>query len=209
MSGAVLVVALDLRNPYSHLALGPTLELARSGEARIDWRPFEEAHLPRPPGPEPEARDRGARHRRYRAQYRVREIQTYAATQGIVLREPQRAAPTPGAHLAWLWLRAEHPERLPDFLLALFRGYGALELDVADAGALAALLTRVGADAGRFAAWARDEGDAALEAHQRALREAGVFQTPTYLLEGEPFVGRQHLPLLRWRLAGGRGPVPI
>ena len=43
----------------------------------------------------------------------------------------------------------------------------------------------------------------------RRLSEAGVFQTPAYLLGDEVFIGRQHLPLIRWRLEGERGPGPI
>jgi 2-hydroxychromene-2-carboxylate isomerase len=41
------------------------------------------------------------------------------------------------------------------------------------------------------------------------LQERGLFQVPAYLVEEEVFYGRQHLPMIRWILAGRSGPIPI
>ena len=41
------------------------------------------------------------------------------------------------------------------------------------------------------------------------LAEAGVGGVPAYLTCGEVFLGRQHLPMIRWLLEGEKGPVPI
>lgn len=41
------------------------------------------------------------------------------------------------------------------------------------------------------------------------LREMGVFDVPAYLVEDDLFLGRQHLPMIRWLLTGRRGPAPI
>ena len=44
----------------------------------------------------------------------------------------------------------------------------------------------------------------------RATLEAeGVFSVPMYLVEGQVFQGREHLPMIRWLLAGERESVPI
>ncbi|MFT5012250.1 MAG: 2-hydroxychromene-2-carboxylate isomerase [Patiriisocius sp.] len=47
------------------------------------------------------------------------------------------------------------------------------------------------------------------EQHQSSYLELGIHDTPSYVLEGETFQGRQHLPLLRWRLEGEVGPPPL
>ena len=38
---------------------------------------------------------------------------------------------------------------------------------------------------------------------------AGVFETPAYLVDGEVFLGRAHLPMVRWILSNRAGPPPI
>ena len=45
-----------------------------------------------------------------------------------------------------------------------------------------------------------DEGPRELRRVAAALREAGVQLTPAYLVGDELFVGRQHLPMIRWIL---------
>ena len=202
---SALRLALDLRSPFACLALEPTLAWARHLEVDLDCLPFA-GHVLRPPGPADTEADRGSRHRRSRAEHIAREIEVYAAAQGLLLREPYREAPVDAAGQAWLWLRQHAPNRLGDFLRQLFRRYWSLELDAANPASVAELL---GPEAEAFLDWARHEGPAALDANQRALRAEGVFQTPAYLLEGELFYGRQHLPMLRWMLEGRSGPVPI
>ena len=39
--------------------------------------------------------------------------------------------------------------------------------------------------------------------------ERGLARAPTTLIDAEVFVGRQHLPMIRWILAGQDGPPPI
>ena len=53
----------------------------------------------------------------------------------------------------------------------------------------------------------RDEK--ALQQMQAALEEVGIFNSPAYVLNGERFHGRQHLPLLRWLLTGRQGNPPV
>ena len=43
----------------------------------------------------------------------------------------------------------------------------------------------------------------------RRLRGAGIFDVPAYVVEGEIYFGRQHLPMVRWMLTGKRGEPPI
>jgi len=203
-----LRLALDLRDPFAYLALEPSLGWAHARDLALDLLPFE-GHVLKPPAPAREGDSRGVRHRRHRAEFLAREIATYAEVQGLTIRDPYRDASVGAASQAWLWLREQRAAGLPDFLRELFRAHWALELDASDPAAVARLVGAAGADAEACGDWSHREGRAALAAQQQALREEGVFQSPTYLLEGELFCGRQHLPLLGWILEGRRGPVPI
>jgi len=203
-----LCVVLDVRQPLAHLALRPAIDFARELAIDVDWLPLagEPLRAPSAPGPDD---DRGMRHRRHRAEMVAREIAVYARAQGLVLREPYRSGPSHAAQLAWLWVREQAPGSLPLFLVELFRRYGSLELDPGAPADVIDVLRMLELYSRDFDAWAAAEGTREAERVSRALREAGVLQAPAYLLEGEVFLGRQHLPMIRWILNGRTGAPPI
>ncbi len=203
-------VALDPRHPLAYLALHPTIAFADSMKhsVDVDWVPIDVPAL-NPPSPPAEGDDRGVRHRRLRAQSIAREIEVYGAAQGLTLREPYRSGSSEAARRAWLWLRDRHPDRLVAFLVAMFRDYWSVRLDVSDSAAIADRIAASGGDAPGFMLWQDDEGRLASETIARELAASGIFQTPAYLLDGEVFYGRQHLSMLRWIVEGRVGAGPI
>lgn len=48
-----------------------------------------------------------------------------------------------------------------------------------------------------------------LPAVQEKLLQGGVFESPTFIYQGERYLGRQHHPLLRWILGGKEGQAPV
>jgi 2-hydroxychromene-2-carboxylate isomerase len=208
VSQAPLTVVLDVRHPFAYLALRPGIAFGADTGTRIDFLPVEGRTLRAPSEPGPDD-DRGIRHKRHRAHMIAREIAVYAQAARLVLREPYRDGSPRAAHLAWLWVRERAPEKLPAFLEELFRRYWSLELDAGDLGAAADLLHASGYDAEWFRDWSTREGKGHAERVAMALRQAGVEGAPAYLVEDEVFYGRQHLPMIRWILAGRVGPGPI
>lgn len=203
-----LSVLLDIRQPQAYLALQPAARLAADCGIEINWLPVAVPPLKAPSEPGTDD-DRGIRHRRIRSQAVAREIATYAEAQGLVIEEYYRdGAPEP-FHLSWLWVRETHPERLFDFLTKAFRAYWALELDVADDEAVRDLLERHGVGGSEFESWKQSTGGEIASALFDELRERGISRAPAYLIEDGMFVGRQHLPMIRWILGGrqGRGPL--
>lgn len=208
IGGARLTVLLHLRDPASYLALGPAVAFGEELGIAIAWLPVTVPPL-RPPTVAAAGDDRGVRHRRARAQAIAREIEVYGRAQGLVLRDLYRDVDTRAFDLGWLWLRATRPASVPAYLRAGFRAYWESALDPSSLPAIADLLSQAGADPAGFADWARREGDAAAEAIAAEVRERGISGAPGYLVDGEVFIGRQHLPMIRWILAGRQGPGPI
>ena len=201
-------VLLDIRWPHSYLALHPSAALAKELGIEINWLPHRVPPLRRPSDPSPDD-DRGIRHRRYRAQAIAREIDTYSRIQGIVLRDWYRAPGTGALELAWLWIRAQHPERVHDFLAEAFRAYWALKLDPSSEAAVSALIDDSIGDGGAFESWCAEEGRDIARGLEEELRERGLGGAPCHLVEDEVFLGRQHLPMIRWILQGRDGAGPI
>ncbi len=206
--GEPLLAVLDLRHPLAALALRPVRAFAREQALALDWLPLTTPTL-RAPGPSAPSDDRGARHRRFRAQAIEREIEVYARGQGRELREPHRDGSAEAAHLGWLWVRERARDRLEDFLEDLFEAYWSLRIDAADPAQVAARVDAVGADGAAFLDWSKSEGPAAARDVEAGLRGRGVSQVPSFVLGDEIFQGRQHLPMIAWRLDGRSGPIPI
>jgi 2-hydroxychromene-2-carboxylate isomerase len=205
---STLTVALDVRHPLAFLALSPAIAFGREREIAINWLPFAGEPL-RAPSEVAVGDDRGTRHRRHRARMIAREIAVYAEAQGLAVVEPYRSGSAEAVDLGWLWMRSRAPQRLEPFLEEAFRRYWALELDAADREAVAKTIGSVGEDAAGFLEWAGSDGPAALDLVASALAEAGVHSAPAYLACGQVFLGRQHLPMIRWLLDGQKTPVPI
>jgi 2-hydroxychromene-2-carboxylate isomerase len=64
-----------------------------------------------------------------------------------------------------------------------------------------AVLGEAGADTSGVAAYLEGEGRADLERICREAEEKGVFGVPSFIVDGELFWGREHLPDIRERLA--------
>jgi 2-hydroxychromene-2-carboxylate isomerase len=139
----------------------------------------------------------------------AREIAVYADAQGLRIESPYRNGGAEAFHTAWLWVKETAPDALRAFLEEAFRRYWGMDLDPTKDADVVALVEKPGLDAGRFRDWAASNGPTALEAVASALSDAGVDQGPAYLVDSEVFYGRQHLPMIRWILAGRRGERPI
>ena len=203
-----LTVALDLRHPFSYLTLAPTLALASEEGVRVDWLPVRGASL-RPPSEPGREDDRSIRHRRARAQAIAREIAIHADAQGVEIAAPYRDGSSEAFEAAWLWLRDEAPEAVERLLREAFQRYWRDVFDPADLAAVRELLGELALDVDAFDAWRTVRGEAVRSAAASELAEMGVNQGPAYVLDGEVFLGRQHLPMIRWILRGRSGPPPI
>jgi len=208
LSAATLTICLELRDPFSYLALGPAAEFGRARGLTINWLPLATPGL-RPPSAAGPDDDRGILHRRHRARALAREIETYARAQGLELLEFYRHAPADAAVRGWLWMRDRDPDRLEGYLARLFRAYWALQIDADRDESIAELIDASGGDGAAYRAWSPSDGRAATAALDEELRSAGIFNAPAYLVEDEVFYGRQHLAMIGWILDGRSGPVPI
>lgn len=205
---APLTVLVDVRQPMAYLALGPTIELGRRRGLEINWLPCSLSPL-KPPPPESEGHERSVAHRRNRARMIAREIETYADTQGLTLREYYRNGGWSVLAQALLFMREQARASLEPFLEATFAAYWAVELDPMNVPAVASFVAEAGANDEAFVAWSEGEGPEAAGTIAESLARRGMAGAPAYFVSGEYFQGRQHLPMIEWLLEGRPGPGPI
>ena len=201
-------VCIDFKNPKAYLALRPTFALEDELGIALDWLPLIVSPMSRPHA-EQRNEDRGTRHRRMRAEYYERDMRRYANVYGLELPDLYRNPDVSVASIGLLWTKARSPNALRAYLSAVFERYWTARLDIENSVAIEQLLHEVDADTSGWDAYVKGPGRALLEQTSSSLREAGLFDVPAYLVEGELFFGRQHLPMIRWLLRGNQGEPPI
>ncbi len=205
---AKLTVCVDFKSPQAYLAKDSTYELADELRVEIDWLPLIVAPVPAPELAS-DGDDRGTRHRRFRAEYFERDIQRYARHKGLEIRDTYRSPDSALAGIGLLWVKARSQGLVRDYMDRVFERYWKHELDIEDAASIAGILEEIAVDAEGFSAYLAGEGKRALEQLQSGLRNAGLFNVPGYVVDGEVFFGRQHLAMIRWLLSGKEGDAPI
>lgn len=194
-----LEVCVDFKCPYSYLAVEPTLALASDLGVEPLWR----FKMRSPFGtqlPVPKASEQAQWYRETRGAYDLHDIERYAPHPVDVERG---GLDSTAAAIGLLWLQRQAPGQVGPYVQAVFRGRWRDRAELVSFAQIRELLDGLSVAADDFLRFAHVEGTAALERSDAALLERGVFATPTFLLDDEPFIGRQHLPLLRRRLAAG------
>jgi 2-hydroxychromene-2-carboxylate isomerase len=202
-----LPVAIDFKSPQAYLAIGPTCALADELGIDIDWQPLVTT-LSKTSASVSSADDRSARHRRFRADYLERDIVRYAADRGLALATLNRSTDSTLAAIGLLWAKRQGPSVARSYVERVFERYFQESLDIEKQHSIRAVLTEIDAAVSGFEAFEKGEGRAALAQIQSELRDKGVFEVPTYLLNDDTFLGRQHLPLIRSRLSAGSALPP-
>ena len=204
MSAPELTVLFDFKDPHSYLAIAPMRALIESLGLTSHWYPFIGSSLRAPVKPEAPD-DRGGWHRYHRACYLARDLNRYAEARRLPGRRfldggLYRTTSGEVAAMGFNWAMGAGPGFARDYMDRAFEGYWDGEVDLDALADVEGLLRASGVDADGFDVYCAQEGLEELMAQRQDIGEAGGFATPSCLLEGEAFVGRQHLPYLAERI---------
>jgi 2-hydroxychromene-2-carboxylate isomerase len=186
---------IDLRSPYSFLAVEPAYDLERDFEVELRLRPFALDIAGAVNLSDPEAIARGMR----KIKYLYLDARRFANQRGITLLGPKKIFDQTLVHLAWLYAdRSNHGRALINLAYPRFFKR---EVDYEDRAAVMGLLTDAGVDTAGFDAFAEGEGPAELKRHQQEAEQQGVFAVPTFVVDGELFWGQDRIDFVRAKLA--------
>jgi 2-hydroxychromene-2-carboxylate isomerase len=187
----------DYKSPYAYLAQEATFELAARPEVTVEFLPYTlqidkylgTAEL------DADGRDTvGTRndHQWRRVKYAYMDCRREANRHGLTIRGPRRIFDSSIAHIAYLFVREQGDFRA--FHDAVFERFWRRELDIEDAGTMAALVEETGFDTYGFDDYLANDGRAALHRIIEEAEAAGVFGVPSYAIDGELFWGVERLP---------------
>jgi 2-hydroxychromene-2-carboxylate isomerase len=139
--------------------------------------------------------------------YAVREITRYCRRHGVALARPLAAPPMnplPAAR-AFAWLLQHAPGHARPFARAALRDYWEVGVDLGTSAAVCDSGTRAGVPATSMAdATSHPDGAALLRSAVEAAMSRGVFGSPFFVVDGEPFFGVDKLELVdEWLASGG------
>ena len=192
----MIVLALDFTSAQSLLALEPATVVARESGVELRLLPFEvqSGLIPAQSDPESVA----AQHFRLRSEYKRKDEERYAKLQGFTRLVRPIGVDPKLAHLGLL-IANQHGVGT-EFARHVFRGLWSGELLIEDERVVCDALGEVGVEGPPSLAELYEQ----LEAIRQYLTNQEVDTVPTFLVDGERFVGREHLPMVRWMLRGGR-----
>ena len=142
-----------------------------------------------------------------KGEYLQRELRRYCRRHAIVLgRNPTEPPLNPlPAGRAYHWVKAHHPGLAKLFAAGVLAAYWVKNKDIADFTILKDCMAEVGGDSkALMAALTSSECNELLREAVAVSIERGVFGSPFFIAEGEPFFGLDKLGLLEdWLSSGG------
>jgi len=200
MSGSPIDFWFEFSSPYGYIAT----ELAEETEKRIGrpmkWRPMLLGPIFKVTGQAPltEIPIKG--------EYSKRDFIRTARLHKVPFNQPAKfPIGTPGAMRAFYWADDQDPAKARALAKALYRGYFVNGVDISATENVVALAKSVGLD-GEALSKALEDPDL----KERGKREvasaiaAGVFGSPYFIVDGEPFWGVDRMPMMeRWVKDGG------
>jgi 2-hydroxychromene-2-carboxylate isomerase len=201
-----LTLYTDYKSPYAYLAKDPAYALERDFGVKIEWLPYV-LNIPDFLG---SARldDKGnvveenrTAHPWRRIKYSYMDCRRQARKRGLTIRGTTKIWDTGLAACGMLWAKRQGDTVFRTYHDRVFERFWKRELDIEDIAVVTAMLSEAGADIGGFAAYVSEEGPAEVNRIRLNAEAAGVFGTPTFVVDDELFWGGEHIPDIRDALA--------
>lgn len=181
---------IDLRSPYSYLALQPARRLAERSGTPFDWWPYITDFRSAYGG---EVEERSWRDQA-KVKYLYMDCRRLARLQGLTIRATTKLWDATLGSEAMLFAKARG--RLWAFCDPLLAAFWRREFDLESPAEIEAALTAAGLDVDDWRLWQASEAPAARAAAQTRAEALGVFGAPTFVYKGELFWGSDRLGLL-------------
>ena len=190
----------DFSSPYGYLASTRIDAIAARHGRSVNWHPILLGAVFKVTGGAPLASIP------LKGPYSERDMARTARLMGVPFRLPGKfPIPTQAAARVMLWVQGADPQSAKTVASALYRAYFAEDRDISDPAVCADVAAQCGFDRAHAVAGLNDAGvKEKLRAEVDAAMARGVFGSPYFLVDGEPFWGADRLDHVdRWLATGG------
>jgi 2-hydroxychromene-2-carboxylate isomerase len=200
-----ITVYTDYKSPYAYLAKDLAYELERDFPVRLEVLPYV-LDIPSFLGSarvdadgNVTEQERNA-HQWRRVKYSYMDCRRAARKRGLTIRGPRKIWDSALAAAGMLYAQRAGDAVFRRYHDLVFERFWQRALDIEDVAVISAVLIESGADGAGFAGYA-EAGRAEVAEISRSAEAQGVFGVPSFMLDGELFWGREHLPDIREMLA--------
>ena len=196
----------DYKSPYAYLAKDAAYALEHIPGVKLDMLPYV-LNIPdflgsaRLDAEGNVVEERRTAHQWRRVKYSYMDCRRQARKRGLTIRGTVKIWDTALGACGLLWAKRQGNAVFRGYHDRVFERFWKRELDIEDIAVVTAVLAEAGADTVGFAAYAAGEGPSDVNRIRLEAEEAGVFGTPTFVIDGELFWGSEHLPDIRQMLA--------
>src|SRR5271163_388921 len=184
----------DYKSPYAYLAKDPAYALERDFGVRLDVLPYVlnipdflgSARLDTAGNVVEEQR---TAHQWRRVKYSYMDCRRQARKRGLTIRGTTKIWDTVLTSTGMLYAKRQGDAVFRGYHDQVYERFWKRELDIEDIAVVTAVLEEAGADTKGFAAYAAKEGRLEVDRISRDAEAAGVFGTPTFVIDGELFWG--------------------
>ena len=208
-----LEVYIDYKSPYAFIAKDPTYALEAEFGVEIDWYPLTlniGSYLGTArTGKSGKVVENNRSPRQWAAvKYAYMDARRYASLRGLTLRGTQKIWDSSIAAIGLLWAKSASHDGLKRYTDIVYQRFWQRELDIEDPAVICDVLDEAGVACEGFDDYLAGSGRREHDELQELILDKGYFGVPTYVIDGEAYFGREHLPRVRWHLAGKPGPLP-
>ncbi len=209
----MLEVYIDFKSPYAFIAKDPTYALEQEFGIEIDWYPLtldigSFLGTARTSDSGKVVENNRSATQWQSVKYAYMDARRYASLRDLTLRGTQKIWDSSKAAIALQFVKQQGHAPLKSYIDITYDRFWKRELDIEDVEVLKALITEAGADQEGFDEYLAGPGRIEHDSLQEKILDLGYFGVPTYVIDGEMYFGREHLPRVRWHLAGRPGPLP-
>ena len=208
-----LKVYIDYKSPYAFIAKDATYQLEDEFGIEIDWYPLTlniGSYLGTAKKDNSGRVTESTRSPKQwlAVKYAYKDARRYAELRGLTLKGTQKIWDSSLAAIGLLWAKQQGRDRLKHYTDITYARFWQRELDIEDPAVIVTQLSEAGCETDGFLEYLAGEGRDVHDQLQEDVLDAGYYGVPTYVIDGEVYFGRQHLPRVRWHLAGCEGPLP-
>lgn len=210
---SLLTVYIDYKSPYAYIAKDPTYALEDEYGIVIDWLPLTlniASYLGSAKKASSGAVTENRRSPRQWAlvKYAYYDARRYAALRGLTLKGTEKIWDSSLAGIGMLWMKRYEKTKLKTYTDLVFENFWKKELDIENILVIKEVMKQAGVDSTGFDEYAKEEGRLLHDQLQDSILNKGIIGVPTYVIDGEIYFGREHLPRVRWHLSGKKGNPP-
>lgn len=190
----------DFSSPYGYLAAERIDELAARHGRKVRWHPILLGAIFKSTGSVPLTSSP------FKAAYSLRDFARSARFMGIPYRHPDRfPLPTQLAARAYYWLHSQDCPLARQFARRIYRALFVDNRDISDTPTVLEQAAALGIDPAALAEQiGAEQWKERLRSATETALQRGVFGSPTFIVDDEPFFGADRLPQLeRWLETGG------